>query len=306
MDELSMLSHCRLCPRACGVNRLAGERGFCGVAGAEVLAARAALHFWEEPCLSGERGSGAVFFSGCTLRCCFCQNREISRGEAGAPVTVERLAEIFLELQQKGAHNLNLVTPTHYVPQIIAALKRAKAAGFSLPVVYNSSGYERVETLQLLAGLVDVYLPDMKYHSGTLAGRLSAASDYPERALAALDEMVRQTGAPAFDSDGMMRRGVIVRHLALPGQGRDSRAVLKTLLSRYGGKIWLSIMNQYTPPPFALDDEGLDRRLTRREYGRLIDYALRHGAENAFIQEEGTAEESFIPPFDLEGIGRQD
>lgn len=302
MDELSMLSHCRLCPRACGVDRLAGERGFCGAVGEEVLAARAALHFWEEPCLSGERGSGAVFFSGCTLRCCFCQNREISRGEAGALISVKRLAEIFLELQQKGAHNLNLVTPTHYVPQIIAALKRAKAAGFSLPVVYNTSGYEQTETLRLLEGFVDIYLPDMKYSSAELSGRLSAAPDYPEQALAALDEMVRQIGAPVFDEDGMMQRGVIVRHLALPGQGRDSRAVLKTLLSRYGDKIWLSIMNQYTPPPFALADEELNRRLTPKEYGRLLDYALRHGAENAFIQEEGTAEESFIPPFDLEGL----
>ncbi|MDD6033526.1 MAG: radical SAM protein [Oscillospiraceae bacterium] len=301
-DILGLLRHCTLCPRQCGVNRLAGQKGFCGLAGEHVRLARAALHFWEEPCISGTEGSGTVFFSGCTLRCSFCQNREISRGEAGKEIPIRRLADIYLELQQKGARNINLVTPTHYLPQILVSLRMAREEGLTLPVVYNTSGYELPERLRLLEGMVDVYLPDMKYLSPQLAGRLSAAADYPGHILPALDEMVRQTGEADFDENGMIRRGVIVRHLALPGQGSDSRAVLRTLLERYGNKIWISIMNQYTPPPFPLPDEDLNRRLTAREYDRLLDYALRHGAENAFIQEGGTAEESFIPPFDLEGV----
>lgn len=297
-----LLKSCALCPRQCGVDRLAGEKGFCGVTGEGVLVARAAPHFWEEPCLSGSRGSGTVFFSGCTLRCLFCQNREISRGEAGKEISTGRLAEIFLELQDRGVHNLNLVTPTHYLPQILTALKWARQKGLKLPVVYNTSGYERPEMLSLLAGQVDIYLPDMKYLSQELAGRFSHAPDYPRWALAALDEMVRQTGAPLFDEEGILKRGVIIRHLALPGQGADSRAVLRELLSRYQDRVYLSIMNQYTPPSFTLPVPELNRRLTHREYHRLVDYAIRLGAENAFIQEGGAAEESFIPPFDLEGV----
>ena len=301
-DIEDILRHCTLCPRECGADRLAGQRGFCGVSGEEILLARAALHFWEEPCISGSEGSGTVFFSGCTLKCIFCQNREISRGQAGKIITVDRLAEIFLELQAKGARNINLVTPTHYLPQIILALDKAKAAGLTLPVVYNTSGYEKPEMLRLLEGYVDIWLPDMKYLTASPAKEYSSAEDYPDRILPALDEMVRQAGTPVFDENGMMKKGVIVRHLCLPGQGNDSRKILRTLAERYGDRIWVSIMNQYTPPPFELPFAHLNRRLTEREYDRLLDFADRNGIRNAFMQEGGAAEESFIPPFDLEGV----
>ena len=301
-DIMNILHSCTLCPRECGADRLAGQKGFCGVSGGEVLLARAALHFWEEPCISGEEGSGTVFFSGCTLKCIFCQNREISRGQAGRLIPVSRLAEIFLELQQKGARNINLVTPTHYLPQIIAALDIAKANGLTLPVVYNSSGYEKVEMLKLLEGYVDIWLPDMKYLTASIAKDYSSAENYPDLILPALDEMVRQAGAPIFDENGIMKKGVIVRHLALPAQGNDSRKILRTLIERYGDRIWVYIMSQYTPPPFELPFSNLNRRLTEREYDRLVDFADRNGIRNAFVQEGSAAEESFIPPFDLEGV----
>ena len=297
-----MLRHCTLCPRMCGVNRLAGEKGFCGAGGETVKVARAALHFWEEPCISGERGSGTVFFSYCTLRCAFCQNREIRGGAAGAEITVERLAEIFLEQQGRGALNLNLVTPTHYLPQIVQALEIARGKGLALPVVYNTSGYERAEVLRMLEGYVDVWLPDFKYMSETLARDYSSAPGYRETALSAIEEMVRQAGEPVFDEDGIMQKGVIIRHLALPGQLADAEAAVQALFSRFGNRVYYSLMNQYTPPPFRLKWENLNRRLSPAEYDALIDYAVELGVENGFTQEEGTAEESFIPPFDLKGV----
>ena len=302
MEIMELLGSCHLCPRECGVNRLAGERGFCGLAESGVRVARAALHFWEEPCISGENGAGTVFFAGCTLRCIFCQNQAISRGEAGVEISVERLAEIFLELEQKGAANINLVTPTHYLPQIVTALDRAREAGLSLPVVYNTSGYERPEMLRLLEGRVDIYLPDAKYASEELAGSFSHVVNYPRVLLPALDEMVRQTGTLVFDENGMMRKGTIIRHLALPGQGADSRRLLRLLYERYGEQVYFSIMSQYTPPSAPLPVESLNRKLSRREYDRLLDYAISLGMEQAFIQEGGAASESFIPPFDLEGV----
>ncbi|MBQ4051803.1 MAG: radical SAM protein, partial [Oscillospiraceae bacterium] len=295
-DIKDILRHCTLCPRECGADRLAGQKGFCGVSGEEILLSRAALHFWEEPCISGQEGSGTVFFSGCTLKCIFCQNREISRGQAGKLISTDRLSEIFLELQAKGARNINLVTPTHYLPQIIRALDTAKANGLTLPVVYNTSGYEKVEMLRLLEGYVDIWLPDMKYLTPSIAKDYSSAENYPEHILPALDEMVRQTGEPVFDENGMMKKGVIVRHLALPAQGNDSRKILRTLIERYGSRIWISIMSQYTPPPFELSFPNLNRKLTEREYDRLVDFADRNGIRNAFIQEGTAAEESFIPP----------
>lgn len=299
---MNVLHSCTLCPRECGADRLAGQKGFCGVSGDQILLSRAALHFWEEPCISGSEGSGTVFFSGCTLKCIFCQNREISRGQAGKLISTERLAEIFLELQAKGARNINLVTPTHYLPQIITALDMAKANGLSLPVVYNTSGYEKVEMLKLLEGYVDIWLPDFKYLTASPAKEYSSAENYPDLILPALDEMVRQAGEPVFDENGMMKKGVIVRHLALPAQGNDSRKILRTLIERYGDRIWVSIMSQYTPPPFELPFANLNRRLTGREYERLVDFADRNGIRNAFVQEGSAAEESFIPPFDLEGV----
>ena len=240
------MTDCVLCPRNCHVDRTKGRRGFCGMPG-EIYGARAALHMWEEPCISGKKGSGAVFFSGCGLRCCFCQNRDIAIGKSGLEITEDRLAEIFLELQEQGAANLNLVTGAHYVPQIIAALDLAREQGLRLPVVYNSSGYEKVETVKMLEGYVEVYLPDYKYAESNLAEKYSRAEDYPETAAAAIAEMVRQTGPAVFDEEGYMRRGTIVRNLVLPGHTRNSIKVLEYLHRTYGNQIYISIMNQYTP-----------------------------------------------------------
>lgn len=297
---MNSYEHCTLCPRACGVNRTRGERGFCG-ADDRLKVARAALHFWEEPCLSGKRGSGTVFFSHCNLRCCYCQNREISSGGFGKEISTERLAEIFLSLQAQGAHNINLVTPTQYYPHIIQALQLAKKRGLSLPIVCNSGGYERVETLKKLDGLIDIYLPDFKYYDERYALRYSAAPHYMEVAAAALEEMLRQTGSPQFDGEGMMQKGVIVRHLALPGLSDDSKRVVKFLDRTFGSRIILSLMSQYTPPKDIAFPE-LSSPLARDDYDDLVEYAQLIGVENAYVQEEGCAEESFIPPFDLTGV----
>lgn len=350
-----LFADCTLCPRSCHVNRLAGQTGYCGQT-AQIRAARAALHYWEEPCISGTAGSGAVFFSGCTMRCVFCQNHEIAAGRAGKEIRGERLAEIFLELQAKGANNINLVTATHFVPAIVPALERAKRHGLNIPVVYNTSSYEKVSTLKLLDGLVDIYLPDFKYVSRELSGCLSSAPDYFETAAAAVEEMVRQVGEPLFeaadgtvltagqmndmctddggdmpDSEFLMKKGVIVRHLALPGQEEDSRRVLRYLFKTFGNRIYISLMNQYTPMPdfvrsirkaeevgkspdlggaerqdMVSDRErvfqGLAEKLSEEAYGRLIDFALDEGIENGFIQDGETAQESFIPAFDGEGL----
>ena len=299
---LELLKECRLCPRECGVNRLEGQRGRCGAVGETVKVARAALHYWEEPCISGSRGSGAVFFSYCPLGCVYCQNREISRGDAGKEIAVSRLAEIFLELQGKQAHNINLMTPTHYVPQIILALREAKEKGLSIPVVFNCGGYEKPETLKLLEGLVDVWLPDFKYVSTEHAAKYSGAADYLENAKAALSEMVRQAGKPVFDIHGIMTRGVIVRHLVLPGMSKESKKILRYLHRTYGDRIYLSIMSQFTPLENVRDYPEIDRTVTESEYENLLDFAVNIGIENAYIQEGGTADESFIPPFDCEGV----
>ncbi len=297
------MAGCMLCPRMCGADREKGEKGFCGE-GAAVRAARAALHMWEEPCISGKEGSGTVFFSGCTLGCVYCQNHEISRGQAGKEISDIRLSEIFLELQEKGANNINLVTPSHFVPQILTALKRAKKCGLKIPIVYNTGGYERVETLQMLEGYVDVYLTDLKYLDAGHAKTYSGAEDYPQAACAALLEMVRQTGLLKFDGRGIMTRGVIVRHLLLPGCLADAKRIVRYLHDTYGDQIYISLMNQYTPIP-VLDCERypkLAKKVSKRAYERLVDYTIALGVGQAFIQEEGAAEESFIPPFTLEGI----
>lgn len=299
----SWMKKCSLCPRNCGVNRLDGQKGFCGV-DAEILVARAALHMWEEPCISGKEGSGAVFFSGCSLGCGFCQNNKISRGQTGKKITVEYLAELFFQLQGQGANNINLVTAGHFLPQVALALENVRAHGLKIPVVYNSSGYEKADTLKILEGLVDIYLPDFKYMDSELAGKYSHASDYPQIAKAALEEMVQQVGTPEFDERGMMKKGVIVRHLLLPGHVKNSREVLKYLYETYGDRIYISIMNQYTPMPAMKDDPKLSRKVTDREYERLLDYALSLGLNNGFIQEGETAKESFIPEFNEEGVNK--
>lgn len=295
---------CMLCPRNCGVRREAGEAGICGQTNM-VKVARAALHYWEEPCISGTAGSGTVFFSGCSLHCVFCQNHSIADGKAGKQVTTERLSEIFLELQEKGANNINLVTPGHFVPQIAEALVRAKKQGMVLPVVYNTSSYEYVDTLRQMEGLVDIYLPDFKYMSAALGLRYSHAEDYSEVAKAAIAEMVRQTGEAVFengDEDGLLRRGTIVRHLVLPGCTEDSKAVIRYFHERYGDMIYISIMNQFTPMPELTDYPEINRKVTKEEYEEVVDYAISLGVERGFIQEGETAEESFIPAFDGEGV----
>lgn len=292
---------CSLCPRMCGTDRAAGQKGFCG-GGNLLRVARAALHYWEEPCISGESGSGTVFFSGCTMRCVFCQNKEISRNEVGKEITIERLAEIYLELAAKGANNINLVTPMHYAPQITAALDIARKNGLTLPIVWNTGGWERRESIAAVRDYADIWLSDFKYFDSSLGESLSKAPNYFSVAAAALDQMVKQTCEPVFDENGIMRRGVIVRHLMLPGHLDDTKNVLRFLYENYGDSIWISIMNQYTPMCSDPRFPELSRTVSDEEYNEAIDFACELGIENAFVQEGGTVGESFIPPFDLSGV----
>ncbi|MDE6622650.1 MAG: radical SAM protein [Lachnospiraceae bacterium] len=296
------LKGCVLCPRQCSIDR-AHSRGYCGES-EKVRVARASLHMWEEPCISGASVSGTVFFSGCPLKVLFCQNIRIAMGGPGKELTTAQLSQLFLLLQRKGANNINLVTPTHFVPQIAEALRMSKAEGLAIPIVYNTSGYEQVETLRMLEGLVDIYLPDLKYYSEELSARYSNAPDYFAYASPAVAEMVRQVGVPLFDDsfsgERLMKRGVIVRHMVMPGHVRDSRKVIQYLYDTYQDRIYMSIMNQYTPPENMVDYPEISRRVTRREYQRVIDYAIELGVENAFVQEGDTAKESFIPDFDEE------
>lgn len=295
---------CDLCPRKCLVDRKKGEKGICGQT-ENLKVARAALHFWEEPCISGDAGSGAVFFSGCPLHCVFCQNENIANGTVGKEISLERLVDIFLELQEKKANNINLVTPGHFVPQIVKALDQARREGLTLPVVYNTSSYETVDTIKMLEGYVDIYLPDFKYMSPVLSKKYSHAPDYAQVAKAAIAEMVRQTGKAVFvngDEDNLILRGTIVRHLTLPGCMEDSMQILKYLHDTYGDMIYISIMNQFTPLSNLEKYSELNRRITEEEYETLVDYAIDIGIENGFIQEGDTAEESFIPEFDCEGV----
>lgn len=301
MKNMNKYENCLLCPRKCGINRSTGQTGVCGVS-SEIKVARAALHYWEEPCISGKRGSGAVFFSGCSLHCVFCQNREISDGKAGKVISKERLSDIFMELADKGANNINLVTPGQYIPDIVWAVNDAKSRGMKLPIIYNTSGYENVTELKLLEGIVEVYLPDFKYMDSTLSARYSRAKDYPSVAKQALSEMVRQQPDVVIDdATGLIQKGVIVRQLLLPGHVNDAKAVLKYLYDTYHDHVYISMMSQFTP--IALKDyPEINRTVTRREYERLVDYALEIGITNAFIQEGDVAKDSFIPAFDCEGV----
>lgn len=301
MKNMNKYENCLLCPRKCGINRRTGQTGVCGVS-SEIKVARAALHYWEEPCISGKRGSGAVFFSGCSLHCVFCQNREISDGKEGKVISKERLSDIFMELADKGANNINLVTPGQYIPDIVWAVNDAKSRVMKLPIIYNTSGYENVTELKLLEGIVDVYLPDFKYMDSTLSARYSRAKDYPSVAKQALSEMVRQQPDVVIDdATGLIQKGVIVRQLLLPGHVNDAKAVLKYLYDTYHDHVYISMMSQFTP--IALKDyPEINRTVTRREYERLVDYALEIGITNAFIQEGDVAKDSFIPAFDCEGV----
>lgn len=287
---------CNLCPRNCKVNRAFGQKGFCG-ADNTLKIARAALHFWEEPCISGENGSGTVFFSGCNMKCVYCQNYSISTCNNGASVTVTELADVFLRLQSEGANNINLVTPTHFVNEIISALDIAKNNGLKIPVVYNSGGYESVETIKRLDGYVDIYMPDMKYFSDKFAVKYSNAPDYFNIAKAAIAQMVEQVGKPVFDERGIMQKGVLVRHLMLPGLLFDSKKIMDYLYKTYKNNIYVSIMSQYTPLPHVSDYKELDRKLNSAHYDAMVNYCAELGMENAFIQDGEAASESFIPEF---------
>ena len=289
---------CNLCPRNCMVDR-AYKTGFCN-ASDKIRIARAALHYWEEPCISGENGSGTVFFSFCPLKCVFCQNYDLSHKNIGSEISIEKLADIFLKLQNQKAHNINLVTPTHYVPQIIEALKIARNNGLTIPIVYNTSGYETVDTIKMLAGYIDVYLPDFKYYSNTLAEKYSNVKNYFEIATEALKEMFSQVGEFSLDENGIIKRGMVVRHLILPGYVDDSKNVVAHVYDLFRDKIYISIMNQYTPLPHVKDYPELNRKVTEKEYDEVVEFALSLGIENAFIQEGDTAEESFIPNFNSE------
>ncbi len=290
---------CTLCPRLCGADRTDGKTGYCGADGT-LKVARAALHFWEEPPVSGERGSGTVFFSHCPLKCVYCQNREISSGGDGLPIPVKRLCDIFFELKAKGAHNINLVSPTQYADHIAAAIRMAKDKGFDLPFVYNTSGYERVETLKVLDGLIDIYLTDFKYMSASLAATYSNAADYPTVAVAALREMLRQQPHCVLDG-ALLKRGVIVRHLLLPGQTADSKDVIDTFLDICQKNAYLSLMRQYTPPKTCVYAE-LMHPITDAEYVEVVGYAELLGLKRLFLQDSESVSESFIPKFDYTGV----
>ncbi|MDO4501558.1 MAG: radical SAM protein [Coriobacteriia bacterium] len=306
----ALLPHaCDWCPRACGADRAARERGVCGAAD-QLRIARAALHHWEEPPISGDSGSGTVFFSYCPLRCVYCQNHSIALGSTGANVSLERLVQIFLEQQDRGALNLNMVTPTHFAPIISEALRLARARGLHLPVVWNTAGYETVSSVRSLQGVADVFLTDFKYASAETAAAYSHAPDYVPVALAALDQMVAQSGEMAFDEyrgQSRMTRGVIVRHLLLPGRVEESKRLVELLWDRYGDRVLYSIMNQYTPVidpagPVAKRHPELLVRPTSQEYEELLDHVDSLGLEDYFWQDGEAARESFIPTFDLEGV----
>ena len=291
---------CNLCPRNCSTDRDV-KAGYCKVSN-KIKISRAALHHWEEPCISADNGSGTVFFSGCNMGCVYCQNQDISHGAFGKEITVERLAQIFIELQNQKAHNINLVTPTHFTPQIIDAVKLARRNGLGIPVVYNTSSYEKAENIKKLKGTVDIYLPDFKYMSSETAKKYSFCAGYPQAAKEAIDAMVKQTGPCVFDDDGIIQKGVIVRVLVLPGYTDEAKQIIEYLYTTYGDDIYISIMSQYTPCTDLGRYPEINRKLTQQEYDDVVDFAVEIGLENGFLQEGEAASESFIPPFDLQGV----
>lgn len=299
MNEL--LNSCTLCPRNCKVNRNNNEIGFCGMTN-QLMVARASLHYWEEPIISGEKGSGTVFFSGCNLKCVFCQNYQISNNNFGKPISIHRLSEIFLELQEKGANNINLVTPTHFVPLVIEALKIAKAKGLDIPIVYNSSGYENVETIKLLKGYIDIYLPDFKYYDNKYANKYSKCNNYFEAVTSSLDEMINQVGTPQINEESILIKGVIVRHMMIPGLLDDSKKIIHYLVDNYNDDIFISIMNQYTPTNNLTNYQEINQTVNDKDYDELINYAIDLGIKNGFMQEGETQKTSFIPEFDTTGV----
>lgn len=323
MNYLDLLNECTLCHRNCKVNRNTTVLGFCRASN-NIKLARASLHLWEEPPISSGNGSGTVFFSHCNLSCVFCQNHSISQGNKnkslsdssdtkvqnskfecsviGIEISIERLSDIFLELQEKGANNINLVTPTHYVPQIIESIKIAKNNNLTIPILYNTNSYDSIDTIKLLDGYIDVYLPDFKYFNDKYAIKYSNAKNYSSNAIEVIDEMLRQVGKPAFNKDGLIIKGVIIRHLMLPGLLFDSKKVVDHLYNRYGDDIYISLMNQYVPMFNAFNYPEINKPLNSKHYSSLINYALDLGVKNGFIQDEGTNNISYIPDFNLEGV----
>ena len=303
MKVAEEMEKCRLCPRNCGVDRRSGK-GFCG-ASEQVKIALVSLHHWEEPCLSGINGAGTVFFSHCNMKCIYCQNYDISIQGKGIEVSVERLAEIFAEQEARGAHCLDLVTPTHYVPQIKKALDIAKAKGFKLPVVYNSSGYESRATIESLAGYVDIYLPDFKYYNNDTAWKYSRVKDYVERTKEAVEAMVEQVKEIKFNREGIMTSGVLVRHMILPWYYKESLGILDYLWDTYGDKIYISLMNQFTPQYLGKKDGKLNRKLTTFEYEKVVDHALELGFTQCYVQDKAAATEEFIPCFNGDNVAHK-
>lgn len=297
----NLMESCTICPRECKVNRSLAQVGLCGMSD-KIVVARIAPHYFEEPPISGVNGSGAIFFSGCNLKCIFCQNYNISTKNFGKEITVFELSNKMIELQNLGVHNINLVTPTHFIPQIAQAIKIAKENGLVIPIVYNTSSYEKVSSLKLLDGLIDIYLPDLKYYDDWYSIKYSKAPNYFNIAIDAIEEMYRQVGNVVYDKNGIMKKGIIVRHLMLPGRGDDSKKIIEYLHLTYGNNIFISIMNQYTPLKQVKEIDELNKKVSDEEYSKLINYACDIGVENAFIQEGDTCSESFIPEFDLTGV----
>ena len=298
---MDMYKNCTLCPRNCHADRTSGQRGYCGMTW-EIKAALASVHLWEEPPISGTRGSGTIFFSGCSLRCVFCQNHDISWQNFGKSVSTERLAEIMLERQAAGVHNINLVTAAHFAPSIAEAVHTARDRGLKIPIVYNSGGYESVDTLKLLEGVVDVYLPDIKYYSPELSAKYSGAADYFLRASEAVKEMYRQTGENVFDENGILKKGVIIRHLVLPSCKADSFKILDWIRSEIGENSCVSLLNQYVPVYRASEFKEINRRLMSLEYTRVLDHFFEIGLKNGYMQEKASATSEYTPLFDLGGL----
>lgn len=298
MGILEKLEKCDLCPRNCKVNRLKGQKGFCGAVGENVKQARIGLHYYEEPCISGNSGSGTVFFSGCNLRCQFCQNYTISQEETGREISIQELADKMIWLQEEGANNINFVTGFMYIPQIIESIRIAKTQGLKIPILYNSSGYESVEALKMLEGYIDIYLPDFKYYYEELATRLSNAKNYKSIAMSAIKEMIRQQPENIYDEDGILQKGVIIRHLVLPNHIQNSKQVLKFLKSTFGKNISISIMAQYFPSYKASEIKDINRKLTKKEFEEIEDYLYRLEFKNGYIQYLEENEEQYVPDFD--------
>ena len=297
MENLKYLENCELCPRKCKVNRINGEKGFCNAIGKDVKQARIGIHYYEEPCISGSSGSGTVFFTGCNLRCKFCQNYEISWEGKGEEISIEELAYKMLELQKEGANNINFVTGFMYIPQIIEAIKLSRKDGLNIPIVYNSSGYENVESLKLLEGYVDIYLPDFKYYYNDLSVRLSNVKDYYEIATDAIKEMIRQQPINIYDEDGIMKKGVIIRHLVLPNHIQNSKQVLKTIKNKFGKSVYVSIMAQYFPTYKANEIEDINRKLTEEEFEDIENFVYNLDLKNGYIQYLEDNEEKYVPKF---------